>query len=193
MNSTDAYYAAQFDAYNWSRSEVRDNIRNSLLRREVSFAVDDSARATASDIQGQVGVANADLAAIAKAATDAGKTNVTYADAGTIPLTSQDPNGIIKAVRGLDTNGASGLIRGVDGYYVAKLVEKTGTTIHYAYVKVGLMQFAPRRQEDQRIHKDHDRCRASVTSPRRLPPSQSTAPRRQSKVRAFAGVVIHFM
>lgn len=139
--STEAYYSAQLDAYNWSKSEVRDNIRNSLLKREVQFSVDDAARQTAADVLTAASAANADFGAIAASYAQQGKTNVTAADAGTIPIESQDPSGIIKAIRGLSAGQISGLIRGVDGYYVAKLIDKTSTTIHYSYLKVGLTEF----------------------------------------------------
>lgn len=140
--STEAYYSAQLDAYDWSRSEVRDNIRNSLLKREVAFSVDDAARATSNEILTATTAAGADFSAIATASTQAGKANVSTADAGTIPIESQDPNGIIKAIRGLEANQTSGLIRGVDGYYVAKLLEKTTTTIRYVYLKVALTEYS---------------------------------------------------
>ncbi len=140
--SSEAYYSAQLDAYNWSQSEVRDNIRNSLLKREVAFSVDDAARQTANDVLTGASAPNADFNAVVAPFVAAGKTNVTTADAGTIPIESQDPSGIIKTIRGLSAGQTSGLIRGIDGYYIAKLIEKTTTTIHYSYVKVALTKYA---------------------------------------------------
>lgn len=139
--STEAYYSAQLDAYNWSREEVRDNIRNSLLQREVEFSVDDAARQTANSVLTSASTPNADFNAIVTALQQQGATGVTTADAGSIPIASQDPNGIIKAIRGLNPGQVSGLIHGVDGYYVAKLIDKNSTTIHYGYIKVALTQF----------------------------------------------------
>lgn len=140
--STEAYYSAQLDAYNWSRSEVRDNIRDSLLKREVEFSVDANARQTANEVLAAASAPNADFTAIASSYAQQGKTNVTTADAGTIPIESQDPSGIIKSIRGLNAGQVSGLIRGIDGYYVAKLIDKTSTTIHYSYLKVALTEYA---------------------------------------------------
>jgi len=139
--STEAYYSAQLDAYNWSQAEVRDNIRDSLLKREVEFSVDTAARQTANNVLTAATAPNADFNAIVAGYVQGGTTNVTTADAGTIPIDSQDPSGIIAAIRGLNPNQVSGLIRGIDGYYVAKLLEKTTTTIHYSYIKVALTQF----------------------------------------------------
>lgn len=139
--STEAYYSAQLDAYNWSKTEVRDNIRDSLLEREVKFSVDDKARQTASAVLTAAAAPNADFNAIAASYRQQGNTDVSATDAGSIPIDSQDPNGIIKAIRGLNPGQISGLIRGVDGYYVAKLIDKSSTTIHYSFVKVALTQF----------------------------------------------------
>ena len=139
--STEAYYSAQLDAYNWSRSEVRDNVRNSLLKREVSFSIDTTAKQLSNEIATAASAPNADFTAITTSYAQTGKTSVTNGDAGTVPIESQDPSGIIKAIRGLTVGQVSGLIRGVDGYYVAKLLEKTSTTIHYSYIKVALTQY----------------------------------------------------
>lgn len=140
--STEAYYSAQLDAYDWSRTEVRNNISNSLLKREVAFSVDDAARATAGEVLASATAPNADFNAIAAGYAQKGTTNVTTADAGTIPIVSQDPSGIIKAIRGLNAGQVSGVIRGIDGYYVAKLIDKSATTIHYSYLKIGLTKYA---------------------------------------------------
>jgi len=151
--STEAYYSAQLDAYNWSRSEVRNNISNSLLKREVAFSVDNTARQTSTEVLTAATAPNADFNAITTGYAQAGKTNITTADAGTIPIESQDPNGIIKSIRGLNNGQVSGLIRGVDGYYIAKLLEKTSTTIHYSYIKVALTEYTAQLSALKNNHK----------------------------------------
>jgi hypothetical protein len=151
--SVEAYYAAQADAYNWTKAEVRDNIRNSLLKREVAFSVDDLARTEAGAVATAAAAPNADFGALTTARMQAGHANITTADAGTIPLNSEDPSGIIAAIRGFNPGQVSGLIRGVDGYYVAKLLEKSSTTIHYSYVKIGLTQFTDDLAKLKQDHK----------------------------------------
>ena len=126
--------------YDWSLDDYRAIVHTELLKRKVSFAIDATAKQTATALKAQLD-AGADFATVAREKSEDPGTKAGGGDVGTLPIDNQDPNSLISAARGLQPNQVSHIITGSDGYYLIKLIEKTDTTIHYAQIKVALHTF----------------------------------------------------
>lgn len=127
--------------YDWSLDEYRGIVRAELLKRRVSFAVDDAARAKAESLRKKV-VDGASIAKVAQENSDDEATKVNGGDSGKLPLTNQDPNGLIAVAQTLKKGEVSNLIEGVDGFYFIKLTTKDDSSVQYSLVKVRLQAFA---------------------------------------------------
>lgn len=123
--------------YDWSLDEYRGIVRDELLKRKVNFAVDSGAKQKAESLYKSV-VGGADFATVAKESSDDDATKGNGGDSGVLPTSSLDSNGIIIAATKLEPDQLSGLIRGVDGYYLIKLISKSSDSVRYRVVKVKL-------------------------------------------------------
>lgn len=140
--------------YDWSMDDYREVVRSELLQRKVMFAIDESARAKANRVLGELRKENADFAAIAKTESDDESTKQSGGDSGDVPLRSLDTNGVIAAVKRLEPGQTTDLIYGTDGYYVAKLTSKNATSVRYQFVKISLSEFEKRLKairEDNKV------------------------------------------
>lgn len=140
--------------YDWSMDDYREVVRSELLQRKAMFAIDESARAKANRVLGELRKENADFAAIAKTESDDESTKQSGGDSGDVPLRSLDTNGVIAAVKRLEPGQTTDLIYGTDGYYVAKLTSKNATSVRYQFVKISLSEFEKRLKairEDNKV------------------------------------------
>ncbi|MDR2524445.1 MAG: peptidylprolyl isomerase [Candidatus Nomurabacteria bacterium] len=137
--SDKAYENALRRYYGWSMDDYRHIVRDRLLLRKAQFAVDTSALARANNLKTQVG--SADFAELARANSDDEATKTNGGDVGTINISNNDPNGLIKIARQMDVGQVSDLIHGIDAYYLIKLTEKTDATVRYAMIRVNLTEF----------------------------------------------------
>lgn len=131
--------------YNWSLGEYRDIVRSTLLKRKVSFAIDDAARTKAEDIRERVNADN--FAEVAKEVSDDQATKANGGDVGFVAENSHDANGLIQAASRLSRNGISGLIEGTDGYYIVKLLDESNGQIRFARIKIALTEFDTRLEQ----------------------------------------------
>lgn len=129
--------------YDWSLDEYRGVVKARLLTQKVSFALDDAAKKRANDLSAQA-ASGADFAALATANSDDLGTKANGGDVGTLPLDNQDPSGLIVAAQKLNPGQVSQPIKGNDGYYLIKLIEKNDSSVHYAQIKIGLNEFDKR-------------------------------------------------
>lgn len=130
--------------YDWSLDEYRDVVRARLITQKVSFAIDDAAKRRVDDLARQAAAPGADFAALAAAHSDDLGTKQNGGDVGLLPLDNQDPNGLIAAARQLNPGQVSPPVKGTDGYYVVKLLEKNDTAVRYQMIKVDLTEFDKR-------------------------------------------------
>lgn len=130
--------------YDWSLDEYRGVVKARLLMQKVSFAVDQKAKDRAEDVMKRLAQPGADFAAIAGTSSDDLATKASGGDVGALPLDNQDTNGLIVAARKLEPGQVSGLLKGSDGYYVIKLIEKNDSSVRYAQIKIGLTELDKR-------------------------------------------------
>ncbi len=125
--------------FGWSIAEYKSELKNRLLERKVSFAVDTQAKSKIDNIKQQLNNGT-DFAALAESSSDdkisSGAGGGVSAERG-----DSDSNGIIAAARSLEPGSISDIIQGIDGYYIVKLGSKTDTLTNFSIIKVGLTQF----------------------------------------------------
>lgn len=123
--------------YDWSLDEYRGIVRGELLKRKVAFAVDDQARTKANSIVTRIS-AGEDFATLAKDNSDDDITKGNGGDSGALPIDSLDADGLVAAAQKLGTDQVSGLIQGVDSYYIIKLIAKSSDSVEYRVIKIKL-------------------------------------------------------
>lgn len=126
--------------YGWNMEDYRYIVRERLLLREAMFAVDKKALQKVNDIEDQLnqGANFADLV-IGHSDDDATKEN--GGDSGIIRVGDVDSNGLISVAQTLEPGGVSGVIKGVDAYYIIKLTEKTNDSVRFVQIKISLHEF----------------------------------------------------
>lgn len=139
--------------YDWSLDEYRGVVKARLLAQKVSFAIDDTAKRRAQVALKQLGAPNADFAAIATATSDDSATKANGGDVGSLPRDNQDTDGLIAAAAKLEVGHVSGLLKGSDGYYIIKLIDKNDTSIRYAQIKIKLTELDKRFEAIKRSGK----------------------------------------
>lgn len=133
--------------YGWSIDEYKDFVRASLLKQKVSFLMDEPADTRIKNIRRDI-VNGGDFATIAKnQSDDSALVKANGGDTGVLQVTSQDTDGLIAAAKNLQSEQVSNIIKGVDAYYVIKLISKDANTVHFLRIKVALTEFE--KQFDQ--------------------------------------------
>jgi parvulin-like peptidyl-prolyl isomerase len=126
--------------FGWTMSDYRAELHNRLLERKVAFAVDDTAKAKIAKVEARL-KAGEDFAVVANEMSDDEATRST--GGGVSAQTGDaDPNELITAARNLDSGAISGIIQGIDGYYIVKLDAKTDDSTRYLMIKVSLTKFS---------------------------------------------------
>lgn len=131
--------------YDWSLDEYKSVLKNELLKRKVSFAIDTAARDKAARVK--QALAGGDFAEVAKAESDDEATKSSGGVVGAVPINNQDANGVTVAALKLDPGRASDLIEGADGYYFVKLISKDAANVQYAIIKISLAELDKRFEE----------------------------------------------
>ena len=125
------------DYYGWSMNEYRAVVKTSLLKRKVAFAIDDKARKKIETVQAALRKGSK-FSDVAKKYSDDATTRNKGGEAGTLRASAVDPDGIAAKLSRVSVGKTTGVIQGRDGYYIAKLDEKSGSTMHYSIIKVSL-------------------------------------------------------
>ncbi len=132
----DVYKQVIRDYYDWSFDEYKDSIRQQLLRKKVMAQLDTQARQTISGILDSI-QKGADFSAVAKEKSEDVATKVQGGDMGIVNKSTEDPNGIIAAAGQLQPGQISGVVDGVDGFYIVKLLDKPDdSNLHIAKIYV---------------------------------------------------------
>lgn len=144
--SQETYDASALNILGWTPSEYRHDTKNRLIRQDVAYAIDTSAKQQQEKASQAIQKDKAiDLDALAKALGGEGDAKVTAGVSGLVPQTNQD-GGLATTAVTLQPGGISSPIRtsAGDGYYFVKLIEKTPTQVSYAYLHVPLTEFNKR-------------------------------------------------
>lgn len=144
--SQETYDASALSVLGWTPSEYRHDTKNRLIRQDVAYQIDDTAKRQqekASQLLQKD--KKIDFDTLAKQLGGTGAAKVTTAVSGMVPLTNQD-GGLATVAATLDKGGVSSPVRTStgDGYYFVKLLEKTSTQVSYAYLKIPLTEFDAR-------------------------------------------------
>jgi parvulin-like peptidyl-prolyl isomerase len=125
--------------FGWTMGDYRAELQNQLLERKVAFAIDTAAMDKIAKVEARLKTGD-DFATVAREMSDDA---VTREIGGGISAQTgdADPSGLITAARELGDGAISGIIQGVDGYYIVKLDAKTDDTTKYLMIKVALTEF----------------------------------------------------
>ncbi|MGB3023977.1 MAG: peptidylprolyl isomerase [Candidatus Saccharimonadales bacterium] len=135
--------------YDWSLEDYRSSMRMDLLKRKVSFTIDQPARQKAERIISSLR-SGSDFGELARVESDDQITKANGGDSGIQSIESADSNGVVAAVRKHNPGELTGLISGTDGYYIAKLVAKSDTSTQYQVIKIGFTELQRRFDEVKR-------------------------------------------
>lgn len=130
--------------YDWSLDEYRGVVKSRLLTQKVSFAIDTQAKQRADDLAKQATAAGADFGKLATDNSEDLATKLNGGDAGSLPLDNQDVNGLIASAKRMQPGQISSPLKGSDGYYIIKLLDKSDTSVHYQEIKIGLTELDKR-------------------------------------------------
>ena len=118
-------------------------VRNSLLRSEAAFAVDEQAKTRAETAERFIERRDGDLEQVAADMNKEAEGSAEYGISGLVS-TSLTVGGIRAAdVAKLERGNVSTLMRSVtsDGYYFVKVMEKNDTQVSFSYVRIPLTEF----------------------------------------------------
>lgn len=128
------------DFYGWTLDDYRQIVRDRLTLRGVSFAIDDPAREQINKIKQWLD-GGSDFAQLAADYSDDELTKMTGGRVGPVSLNSLDSNGLIEAAKKLEPGQISGVIKGVDSYFIIKLNSRDDQTVDYSLIKIQLREF----------------------------------------------------
>ena len=138
--SEKAYETSLWRYYGWSMSDYRQIVRDSLLMRKASFAIDKSAESRIKDIKGQLD-RGADFATLARQVSEDASTKDNGGDVGAVNITDLDPDGLVAKAKSMSVGQVSSSIQGVDAWYIIILTDKNDNTVRYSLIKIGLSEF----------------------------------------------------
>ena len=127
--------------YGWTLDDYRQIVRERLTIQKAAFAVDSKATTKINNIKTQLDT-GADFADVAKSESEDESTKSNGGDVGVISVNSVDDDGLIATAKSLEVGQVSGIIKGVDAYYIIKLTGKNDTGIQYSVIKVALTEFS---------------------------------------------------
>ncbi|MGD8374069.1 MAG: SurA N-terminal domain-containing protein [Candidatus Woesebacteria bacterium] len=123
------------DYYDWTFDDYKNSVREQLLRKKLAAKIDVEGR---QQIQAAWDALNAtaDFAETAKGQSEDVASAVNGGDVGYVSMNVDDPSGLIVAAEGLEPGQFSGVIEGVDGFYIIKVYDKREKDIHFAKIFV---------------------------------------------------------
>lgn len=129
------------DYYGWSFDDYKLSVKKQLLRRKLIAAVEVEGRQKINSISDALNKGG-NFTDITKQQSEDPMAKSNGGDIGFVSRSADDPNGLIKAATMLQPNQVSGVIKGVDGFYVVKLVESNDSGVHIAKIFVPYKTFA---------------------------------------------------
>lgn len=126
--------------YGWTMNDYRATLRDQILEQEVSYVIDDEAKAEIEQAESRLAKGEDFAAVVAEMSDDeSSKSNGGVVVAKT---TDDDPTGIVDAVSNLSVGELSDIgrarIDNANYYYIARLDKKDGESITYSIIMVRL-------------------------------------------------------
>ena len=133
------YYALILNYYNWTPSEYKNILKDSLLKRKLANAVDVNAKKVSDGIKANLGTISS-FNNYVESYNANNKTKLTYASSGWTLIVKNDP--LISYADNMSVNQVSGPYTPVssDGYFFVKLLGKTDDMVNYEYIEVPLTE-----------------------------------------------------
>jgi len=138
--SQKAYETSLWRYYGWTMDDYREIVRQSLLVRKASFAIDDNARNKINVIKKKISD-GANFAELAKKESQDEATKRRGGDVGKVNITDLDSDGLIATALKMRVGAVSAPIKGVNAWYVIKLTEKVDKTVRFSLIKINLTEF----------------------------------------------------
>lgn len=129
----DAYKQVIQDYYDWSLDEYKLSIKKQLLRKMVSAKLDTDGRSKAEGIVASLSQGG-DFAGLAAQNSDDTATKTQGGDTGFTSVNANDPSGLIGVSNDLQPGQSSGIIEGVDGFYIVKVLERREGEVRLARI-----------------------------------------------------------
>lgn len=138
----ETYDASAMNILGWSVSEYRQDTRNKLTRREVSYAIDDMAHIKQSEVAKLLKEKKVDFKKIASAVNKDSSIKVTFGTSGLVSHANRD-GGLSLVASKLKKGQISDAIKTTtgDGYYFIRLIDKNSNQVNYEYICVPLTVF----------------------------------------------------
>lgn len=154
--SQETYDASALSVLGWTPEEYRQDVKAKLLRQEVSYAIDSSAKKIEERAAQLVKAQNADLEKVA-GELGSGEAKASVGVSGLVPFANRD-GGLSAAALKLNKGEISNAVKTTtgDGYYFVKLLEKTDTQLSYAFLKIPLTQFSKQLAQLKKDGKVHE-------------------------------------
>ncbi len=137
--SKKAYEAVLSDSYGVSPEEYKLIVKETLLRQEAAFKIDDSAKTKIENVQ-KLLASGASFEAAVEQYSDGPLATLSKGDVGFVPKTNKD-QGLAQAALKLEPGQVSGVIKGTDAYYLVKLTEVKGDEVRYSRLQIDLHTF----------------------------------------------------
>ena len=137
----DVYRQVIRDYYDWSFDEYKHSVKHQLLRKKLVAKIDTEGRQKIENAILKPLQQGAQFADIAKQQSEDTLTKENGGDIGFVTKTSDDPSGLIDVASKLQPNQTSGIIEGMDGFYVVKLLETKDGSVHFAKIFVAYSAF----------------------------------------------------
>jgi len=142
VTSQEAYDAIVLDHFNWTPEEAREATAHRLLRQDVAYAVDATAKQQRDAVTEKLKT-ETDFDKVAAAIAPVGDARVQAGVTPLVPSNNQD-GGLAAAASKLAVGQVSAAFRSTtgDGYYVVKTLQKDNDgRVSYAYIKIPLTTF----------------------------------------------------
>lgn len=143
--SQETYDASALNILGWGPEEYRQDAKNKLIKKEVSYRIDTEADARQKKAAALIQEPNANFDTVAAALGGEGSAKVIAGVSGLVPTTNRDA-GLSKAASKLEVGQVSPVIKTTtgDGYYFVRLLERNDKQINYAYLRIPLTVFEER-------------------------------------------------
>lgn len=135
--SETSYRSVITEQFGWSMDEMKASIKDALLLKEVKFAVDETARQLAREVEERAKQTNS-----LKSVHEALGQKVRFIAEVAVPKHNSD-GGLTEAAEKLAPNTIAGPLKlaNGDGYYFIQLHTKDGNAVRYSYLVVPLTAF----------------------------------------------------
>ena len=141
-----AFEASIRNYYGWDLNDYRRAIYERLVLKEAMFQVDDRAEAKVQEIMQNLSAdaSVGNFVALAKLQSEDEDTKASGGEVGWISVNDVDNDGLIAAAKTLGKDQISGIIRGLDAYYIIQLIEKNDASVSFRKIKIALTEFNTR-------------------------------------------------